>query len=49
MKTDYDKTKFDMDEYGNLIPKKPIKGITADGRYGKDVKDETDASEEVGR
>lgn len=40
--SDYDKTKFNMDSYGNLIPKKPItgktlKGITADESYGKDI------------
>ena len=37
---DYDKEKFDMDEYGNLIPKTKKdkkKGIDADSRYGKKI------------
>ena len=38
---DYDKKKFDVDEYGNLIPKvkkskkKKRKGVNAENRYGK--------------
>lgn len=36
---DYDKKKFGVDEYGNLIPKvkksKKKKGTSADSRYGK--------------
>ena len=32
---DYDKKKFDMDEYGNLYPKKTKEEVDADNRYGK--------------
>lgn len=39
---DYDKKKFDVDGYGNLIPKvkknKKKKGASADSRYGKNIK-----------
>ena len=43
-KVDYDKKKFWMDEYGNLYPKKKIKGVTADEVYGKEKKDERDST-----
>lgn len=37
---DYDKNKFDIDEYSNLHPKtksQKKKGVSADDRYGKEV------------
>lgn len=47
---DYDKKKFDMDEYGNLCPKKTKEEVDADNRYGKWVekcKDKLDNSTNV--
>ena len=35
---DYDKKKFWMDEYGNLIPKKIKEEVDVDSRYGRWIK-----------